>query len=62
MKWAFALLGCYAALIVTDVSGQPVGPIFKGQAVMNRVGNIWRAELVTWLQNLSLSGKLSKED
>ena len=29
LKWAFALLGCYAALIVTDVSGQPVGPILR---------------------------------
>ena len=29
-----ALLGCYAACsgqFLTDVSGQPVGPIFKGQ-------------------------------
>jgi hypothetical protein len=23
----FALLGCYAAYLVTDVSGQPTGPI-----------------------------------
>jgi hypothetical protein len=28
----FALVGCYAnRLIATDVSGQPVDPIFKGQ-------------------------------
>ena len=31
IKQVFALLGCYAALIVTDVSGHPMGPIFKGE-------------------------------
>jgi len=31
----FALLECHTALmqLVTYVSGQPIGPIFKGQAV-----------------------------
>ena len=32
-KWIFALLRCYEAyIIVTDVSGQLVGLVFKGQA------------------------------
>jgi len=36
----FALLGCYTASIgsqVTDVSGQPIGPIFKSQAVQEEM-------------------------
>jgi hypothetical protein len=29
----FAFLGCYTAyIVVIDVSGQPIGPIFNGQA------------------------------
>jgi hypothetical protein len=32
--FVFALLGCYASPIVfTDVSGQSIGPVFKGQAI-----------------------------
>jgi hypothetical protein len=29
----FALLGCYAALVVTEVSERPIYPMFKGQPI-----------------------------
>ena len=38
---AFALLGCYTrlSLFVTDVSGESISPIFKGQAVQEDLLN-----------------------
>jgi len=35
----FILQGCYVAHIVVDISGQPISPIFKDQAIQ---GNPWR--------------------
>jgi hypothetical protein len=55
----FALLGFYVAYIgsfFTDVSGQPIGPILKGQAVQE---DCFSLEDVTDILSQNVGNKLS---
>ena len=38
--------------LVTDISGQPVGPIFEGQAVKEDVWTAWSSSWTAWLLNM----------